>query len=199
VATRQKEIGALEVFLRFYEDISFLLKTKRIAITGAPATGKTTLSASLEALGYPVFHEQAREIIQQSLDNGTDILPWKDLNAFTEVVWHLRNQQYSSAVLGKINFYDRTNLDAYAYLIKGETQLTEQWSEELEQMHFDAVFFLPVWPEIHSLDKQRMETLEDCIEVEGYLKRAYREKGYHLIEVPMVSVEERVAFIEAHL
>jgi len=199
VATRQKEIGALEVFLRFYEDISFLLKTKRIAITGAPATGKTTLSASLEALGYPVFHEQAREIIQQSLDNGTDILPWKDLNAFTEVVWHLRNQQYSSAVLGKINFYDRTNLDAYAYLIKGETQLTEQWSKELEQMHFDAVFFLPVWPEIHSLDKQRMETLEDCIEVEGYLKRAYREKGYHLIEVPMVSVEERVAFIEAHI
>ena len=199
MATRQKEIGALEVFLRFYEDISFLLKTKRIAITGAPATGKTTLSASLEALGYPVFHEQAREIIQQSLDNGTDILPWQDLNAFTEVVWHLRNQQYSSAVLGKINFYDRTNLDAYAYLIKGETQLTEQWSEELEQMHFDAVFFLPVWPEIHSLDKQRMETLEDCIEVEGYLKRAYREKGYHLIEVPMVSVEERVAFIEAHI
>ncbi len=66
-------------------------------------------------------------------------------------------------------------------------------------MHFDAVFFLPVWPEIHSLDKQRMETLEDCIEVEGYLKRAYREKGYHLIEVPMVSVEERVAFIEAHI
>lgn len=199
MATRRKEFGALEVFLRFYEDISFLLKTKRIAITGAPATGKTTLSASLEALGYPVFHEQAREIIQQSLDNGTDILPWKDLNAFTEVVWHLRNQQYSSAVLGKINFYDRTNLDAYAYLIKGETQLTEQWSEELEQMHFDAVFFLPVWPEIHSLDKQRMETLEDCIEVEGYLKRAYREKGYHLIEVPMVSVEERVAFIEAHI
>ena len=185
--------------MRVYEDISFLLKTKRIAITGAPATGKTTLSASLEALGYPVFHEQAREIIQQSLDNGTDILPWKDLNAFTEVVWHLRNQQYSSAVLGKINFYDRTNLDAYAYLIKGETQLTEQWSEELEQMHFDAVFFLPVWPEIHSLDKQRMETLEDCIEVEGYLKRAYREKGYHLIEVPMVSVEERVAFIETHI
>jgi predicted ATPase len=199
LASRQKEIDALEVFLRFYEDISIQLKTKRIAITGAPATGKTTLSASLEALGYPVFHEQAREIIQQSLDNGTDILPWKDLNAFTEVVWQLRNQQYSNAELGKINFYDRTNLDAYAYLIKGETQLTEQWSKDLDQMHFDAVFFLPVWPEIHSLDKQRMETLEDCIEVDGYLKRAYREKGYNLIEVPLVSVEERVAFIEAHL
>jgi predicted ATPase len=199
LASRQKEIDALEVFLRFYEDISIQLKTKRIAITGAPATGKTTLSASLEALGYPVIHEQAREIIQQSLDNGTDILPWKDLNAFTEVVWQLRNQQYSSAELGKINFYDRTNLDAYAYLIKGETQLTEQWSKDLDQMHFDAVFFLPVWPEIHSLDKQRMETLEDCIEVDGYLKRAYREKGYNLIEVPLVSVEERVAFIEAHL
>ena len=65
VVKRQIEIGALEVFLRYYEDISILLKTKRIAITGAPATGKTTLSAALESLGYPVFHEQAREIIQQ--------------------------------------------------------------------------------------------------------------------------------------
>ena len=199
MATRQKEIGALEVFLRFYEDISIQLKTKRIAITGAPATGKTALSAALESLDYPVFHEQAREIIQKSLDDGSDILPWKDLNAFTEVVWNLRNQQYSDAVLRKINFYDRTNLDAYAYLLKGEAQLTEEWSKELEQMSFDAVFFLPVWPEIHSLDKQRMETLEDCIEVDGYLKLAYREKGYDLIEVPMVSIEERVAFIEAHL
>jgi predicted ATPase len=44
-----------------------------------------------------------------------------------------------------------------------------------------------------------METFEDCIEVDGFLKLAYREKGYNLIEVPRVSVEERVAFIEAHL
>ena len=50
-----------------------------------------------------------------------------------------------------------------------------------------------------AFDKQRMETLEDCIEVDGFLKLAYREKGYNLIEVPRVSVEERVAFIEAHL
>ena len=34
---------------------------------------------------------------------------------------------------------------------------------------------------------------------DAYLKQAYREKGYHLIEVPMLSVEERVAFIKAHL
>ena len=66
-------------------------------------------------------------------------------------------------------------------------------------MRFEKVFFLPVWPEIHSLDKQRMETLEECYEVEEHLKAAYTELGYECIEVPPSSVEERVAFILARL
>ena len=81
----QQSLGkhdALEVVLQSYEDISYPLKKTRIVLTGAPATGKTTLSLGLEAQGHHVFHEQARQIIQESLEKGSDVLPWKDLNRF---------------------------------------------------------------------------------------------------------------------
>jgi predicted ATPase len=182
-----------------YEYISSTLKTRRIAITGSPATGKTTLSLALEALGHNVFHEQAREIIQDSLDNNSNLVPWIDLKGFTEVVWDLRVKQYSDALLGTINFYDRTNIDAYAYLLKGKAKLTAAWKSDLDSQCFDKVFFLPVWPEIHSLDKQRMESLEECLEVEQYLLQAYKSLGYECIIVPKLPVEDRVAFIKAHL
>tara|TARA_B100000925_G_scaffold291837_1_gene281802 strand:+ start:3948 stop:4622 length:675 start_codon:yes stop_codon:yes gene_type:complete len=199
VAQSRDKIEPLEVHLRFYEDISYPLKTTRIAITGSPATGKTTLSLALEQHGYPVFHEQAREIIQNSLDEESDLVPWKDLLGFTQLVWDLRNEQYHNALLEKINFYDRTNVDAYAYLNKGNAELSEDWEADLQEMRFQRVFFLPVWPEIHSLDRQRLETLDECYEVEQHLKVAYASLGYEFIEVPPASVEERVAFILACL
>ena len=40
-----------------------------------------------------------------------------------------------------------------------------------------------------------MESLEDCIEVESFLYKAYQEMGYELIQVPVGTVEERLAFI----
>ena len=90
-------------------------------------------------------------------------------------------------------------MDAYAYLNKGNAELSEDWEADLQEMRFEKVFFLPVWPEIHSLDKQRMETLDECYKVEEYLKVAYTAMGYEFIEVPPASVEDRVAFILARL
>jgi predicted ATPase len=44
-----------------------------------------------------------------------------------------------------------------------------------------------------------MESLEECYEVEEYLKEAYNTLGYELIEVPPAPIEERVAFILARI
>ena len=171
------------------------MKTTRIVLTGAPATGKTTVSQVLENLGHQVFHEQAREIISESLANGSDILPWKNLTGFTNVVWNLRNEQFDNAMSGTKSFYDRTILDSYAYLLKGNVKPSDRWVKDMNERRFDKVFLLPVWPEIHALDSERMETLEDCIEVETFIIQAYEELGYELIVVPKIPVKERVAFI----
>ena len=79
---------------------------------------------------------------------------------FTQVVWDLRNKQFDSALLETKNFYDRTILDSYAYLLKGNVQPLDNWTKDMENRRFDKVFLLPVWPEIHALDSERMETLK---------------------------------------
>ena len=157
------------------------------------------MSQALEGAGYTVFHEQAREIIQRSLQSGSNILPWEDLMGFTKEVWTLRMQQYEQALLGSINFYDRTVMDSYAYLIKDKVPAYKQWEQDMDEKRFDLVFLLPVWPEIHAQDTERMETLEDCYEVEKFMRMAYEQKGYTLIDVPFGTIEERLAFIERYL
>ena len=112
---RNRPIKSIFVLLRRY---LIPIENDENCINRCPATGKTTVSQALEELGHQVFHEQAREIISDSLEKGSDILPWKDLMGFTDVVWNLRNEQYDSAVLGTKSFYDRTVLDSYAYLFK---------------------------------------------------------------------------------
>ena len=77
----------------------------------------------------------------------------------------------------------------------GNVQPTESWTNDMENRRFDKVFLLPVWPEIHALDSERMETLEDCIEVEKFIIQAYEQMGYELIIVPKIPVKQRVAFI----
>lgn len=108
-------------------------------------------------------------------------------------------QQYDNALLETINFYDRTVMDSYAYLIKDKVPTREQWEKDMDEKRFDQIFLLPVWPEIHAQDTERMETLEECYEVEKFMRAAYEQKGYSLIDVPFGTVEERIAFIERHL
>lgn len=177
----------------------YKLRTQRIAISGAPATGKTTISLALEAKGHHVFHEVAREIIQRSLQTGSDVLPWKDVIAFSELVWSERRAHFSEALLGTISFYDRTIIDSVAYLDKDALPLKAEWEHDCEEMRYDKVFILPVWPEIFEKDEERMETLEDCYEVDEFIRKAYTRLGYEIIEVPTLTVEERVAFIEDHI
>lgn len=174
------------------------MKKQRIAISGAPATGKTTISLELERMGYKVFHEVAREIIKDSLETGSDVLPWKDVMAFSEVVWNLRRTHYFEAS-HEINFYDRTILDSLAYLNKEQLPPREPWALDCTELRYDKVFILPVWPEIFQTDTERMETLDECFEVDVFIREAYVQQGYELIEVPIGSVKERVAFMLGHL
>lgn len=50
----------------------------KFVITGGPGFGKTTLLKELEKLGYYVFHEAARAIIEEQEKSDNPIFPWKD-------------------------------------------------------------------------------------------------------------------------
>lgn len=174
-------------------------KYSRIIISGGPATGKTSLIAGLENLGYNCFHEVSREIIKQSLDENTDILPWKDLPAFSKRVVNQRIAQFAAAKAG-LNFYDRSVVDSLAYMHKdGQVPLAE-WSDWTKKnAYHPQVFVTPPWREIFENDNERRESWETLLDIHQHILWSYQNLGYSVIIVPELTVSRRIEFIFEHL
>ena len=68
----------------------------------------------------------SREIIANQLQINGSITPWQDLFKFSEIVIKERLKQYKQAT-NKIEFYDRGIIDSFAYLLKDNIRLEEEW------------------------------------------------------------------------
>lgn len=169
--------------------------TKRVIISGAPATGKTSIINALEVRGYACHHEISREIIKQSLARNNNILPWGDLMAFSDLVVKGRSRQYKRVEPG-INFYDRSLIDSLAYLRKDGQEAPEEWLELAEQKrYFGTVFITPPWFEIFENDFERRESWQEVLHIHEYIVSTYQMYGYDILPLPKVGVEQRIAFI----
>ncbi len=90
---------------------------KRIAISGAPGTGKTSLIEGLTMLGHKCNPEVSRGIIAEQLKIDGDITPWRDLTSFSQQVITQRIKQFKDAEKS-VEFFDRSIIDSLAYLLK---------------------------------------------------------------------------------
>jgi predicted ATPase len=164
-------------------------------LTGAPSTGKTSVVARLQDLGHPVLHEISRDIItQEGTKLGGDD-PWRNLLAFSEVIWNLRCAQHAEAAKysGDV-FYDRSLLDTLSYLQAG-SKPTPEWMDLAPYPYHYKVFIFPPWEAIYRTDGERWEPFETAVQVHESLVSTYSANGYELVEVPRTSVAERVEFM----
>jgi predicted ATPase len=65
--------------------------------------------------------------------------------------------------------------------------------------YYLKVFILPPWKEIFTKDDERMEDFESTFAAFETIKSTYEKHGYTVIELPKVSIEERVDYILTHL
>ncbi|MBC8265687.1 MAG: ATP-binding protein [Flavobacteriales bacterium] len=169
---------------------------KKIVITGAPGTGKTAIIDCLKKLGYSCSKEISREIIAEQLASGGDILPWKNLQAFSERVAALRKVQFDNAPNNKIHFFDRGIVDVIAYMRIDNLEIDNYLIKKCKEMKYSkSVFYTPIWEEIYIKDKERKEDIFQAKLIEKELITAYKEFDYNLIEIPKSNIKERVKFI----
>ena len=166
----------------------------RIVLTGSPSSGKTSLLQQLQTAGYMCFEEVSREIIQESIDNNTDVNPWENLPAFSQKVFTDRLQQYQDASPG-INFYDRSLVDVLAYLSINNNEVDVHMQDAVQQNTYNLVFIARPWKDIFVNDAQRLESWEDALIVDKALSITYSNYGYKLVDLPKATVMERVDFI----
>ena len=178
------------------------MSQKRILISGAPGSGKSSVISALEALGYCVYHEIIRELTQElllttqreSIRNPLEALD--DYIDFNERLFFSRLQDYFSTSNSLYAFYDRSFIDVVAYM-KYFGQVHPPYFETYcARYTYDLLFYFDPWEAIYTQHEERLERVKDVLKLNKVLKQNYTCLGYHPIIVPEGSVESRVAFIE---
>ena len=168
------------------------------AITGGPASGKTTLLEGLEQQGYPFVEEVARRIIKDQVANRGLALPWADKQAYADRMWQESIDAYSLAEIDYADqacFFDRGILDTIAYMIMEDLQFPRNYIKVLNSITYKKVFILPPWIEIFEQDSERKQSWQEAVITYNALKEFYIQHGYTPIEVPTGTVEDRIDFI----
>ena len=165
-------------------------------ITGGPGFGKTELINKLRLKGYFCSGEFARDTIEKQLKIEGDLLPWKKPKQFQEEILRLRKEFYESVPEQTIAFADRGIPDQMAfakYKGFGIPEILKTYAEKYR--YASKVFITPPWPQIFINDPIRNETYEEAILIHQSILDTYFQLEYQIIELPLIPVIERLAFI----
>jgi predicted ATPase len=170
-------------------------------ITGGPGAGKTTLLHELERWGFCCVPEIAREIIREQVAANGDALPWANALQYTQLMLARSVASYKHQTpASRVTFIDRGIPDVLCYGQIINLEATAEIQSACETYRYNSrVFIAPPWKEIYSTDEERKETFADAVKVYERMVEVYRQCGYNLIELPLVSAIARADFVLARL
>ena len=170
----------------------------RYIITGGPGSGKSSLLNALSAKGYQCFEEISRIIIQEQHQIGGDKVPWKNLAEFADICFERMSKQLSDCTPTSNCFFDRGLPDIIAYVRRGGLTVPSEYFEKCKDYN-KCIFLAPPWKEIFINDNERPESFEDALEISSFLRSTYQELGFTIVELPKVSINDRLLFIENYI
>ena len=171
-------------------------KNKRIVLAGGPSTGKTSVLNELKKLGFVCYDEAARDILSDYSSKGSSFK--LDPIKISREILSKRDNDYNDSLRisckNDIIFYDRGVHEITAYL-RFINQSNDYWEELLKNYKYNVVFIFPSWKEIYTKDDNRIEEYEEAMKISPLIYQIYDESSILSIEVPNISVKERVEFI----
>ena len=172
---------------------------KLYIITGGPGAGKTTLLNELNNNGFTTVPEDGRRIIKEQMDLKGGGLPWVNKKFFAELMFEASVKTYHKmcAITDmKPIFFDRGILDTIGYLKLENIPIPEEMELIAGEMVYNKnIFILPPWKDIYENDSERKQTWEEAVQTFDCMVETYLKYEYNVIEVPKISILERVQFI----
>lgn len=178
---------------------------QKLVITGGPHTGKTTLLDALKSKypDYVYVAEPATLVIEaeyqreKSEDGYIGTFPWNNYKEFgPKVIAKSMDLEKGLTAKSEVAILDRSLIDtvAYARLNNCEYLLPDLY-KKIEAANYRKAFFCDFVGSYQS-DSVRSESFEEAQTTQESLRAAYEETGIEIIEVPSVSVEERIRIFE---
>jgi predicted ATPase len=165
-------------------------------ITGGPCSGKTTLLNELALRGFRVVPESAAEVIREMQAEGKT-----PKDEFDELQRRIYERQFakekSISAVPETVFLDRALIDEHAYDAACNRQTSVELLTAMRELRYEKIFLLALLP--YQEDGIRYEDELFAHALQAQLRRAYSAFGHQVIDVPVLSVEERLAFILEHL
>lgn len=177
------------------------MKTKKIIFAGGPGTGKTSVLKELKKEGYCCFEEVSRQVTLAAKQMGITQLFLKDPLLFSQKLLERRIEQFKKAeeTNSKFCFYDRGIPEVSAYMEYKAEEIPDFFKKAQQIYKYDLLFYFPIWDEIYTPDNERYESLSEAKIIDTYIRKAYINLGYSLIEVPKTNLKNRKEFIFEHL
>jgi predicted ATPase len=168
-------------------------KTEWVVITGAPCSGKSSVISNLELRGYPVVHEVARAYINELLRFGKSIQEiTMDKLAFERTILYRKLAIEAALSENEIIFLDRALPDSIAYFKSAGLDPSEP-IEKNRSIRYRKIFHFQRL--LFENDHVRTENDRIAENLDSLLKQSYEMFGYPVVEVPVLTVEQRVDFI----
>lgn len=170
-------------------------------VTGGPGSGKSSLIEALARRGVRHMPEAGRAIIQDQVRIEGTALPWVDRAAFAELMlgWELRSHHEASAMPEPV-LMDRGIPDVIGYLTLCGLPVPAHAERAASLFRYNRlVFMAPYWDAIFTQDAERKQDKAEAEATCRVMAETYTRLGYDLVELPLVGIEDRAAFVLKHL
>ncbi len=155
---------------------------KKIVITGAPGTGKSTVIEELSKRNYKCMQEISRAITLNARVAGTEQLFLTKPLLFSELLLEGRINQYIDAekLNSELVFFDRGIPDVHAYMNYISIDYPDSYITNSKLYRYNFIFLMPPWEDIYLSDNERYENFEQALAIHNHLERTYKELNYEL-------------------
>lgn len=181
-------------------NFSLFAKPIKYVITGGPSFGKTTLISALERRDFKCISEVATMLINEALDKGEEH-PAKNRDTFQKNILstQIKLEEKVDKYEGKV-FCDRGLLDGIAYYRFDGLIPPEYIIDKVGQTDYELIFLVSPLKR-YKKDVVRTENQEEALRIHDFIREVYEEFGYKnkIVEIPDLSVEERVEFVLNYL
>ncbi len=174
----------------------------KCVLTGGPCAGKTTMVEKLKSLGYIIVPEMARMVLEQKESMDKEASSSYTMQDFQEDML-FRQLEYEAMAYKEAMekgydrtaiFCDRGSLDGLAYCRLYNETPPEALLKAKKDKRYDIIFLLNVIPQYRT-DNIRHEDYSTALKIQDLIHETYIDAGYKPVELPPVSVGERLGMI----